>query len=59
MHGEIVRKEGAGPATKWLVRWDKLQSGSKWNARSLTHKADNIADEGTDSTNDECSVRLR
>ena len=53
MHGEIVRKEGAGPATKWLVRWDKPQSDSVWNARNLTREADNVADEGPDySTND-------
>ena len=56
MHGEIVRKEGAGPATKWLVRWDKPQSESAWNACSLTREADNVADEGLeDSTNGESS----
>ena len=36
MRGEIVRKEGAGPATKWLVTWDKPQSESAWNTHSLT-----------------------
>ena len=53
MSGEIVRKEGAGPATKWLVRWDKPQCESAWNARS---EAGSVADEGPDdSTNDESS----
>ena len=53
MRGKIVRKEGAGLATKWLVRWDKPQSESVWNTRNLTREADNVADEGSDdSTND-------
>ena len=45
MRSEIVRKEGAGPATKWVVRWDKPPSESAWNARSLTREDDSEADE--------------
>ena len=56
MRGEIVRKEAA---TKWVVRWDKPQSESAWNARSLTREDDNeAADEGPDNSttsNDESS----
>ena len=33
MRGEIVRKEGAGPATKWVVRWEKPLCQSAWNAQ--------------------------
>ena len=57
MRGEIVRKEGAGPATKWVVRWDKPPSESAWNTRSLTR--DDAAEEGsgesTTSNDDESS----
>ena len=45
MRSEIVRKEGAGPATKWVVRWDKPLCESAWNARSLTREDDSEADE--------------
>ena len=44
MRSEIVRKEGAGPATKWVARWDKPPSESVWNTRSLTR--DDAAEEG-------------
>ena len=51
MLGEIVRKEGAGLATKWVVRWDKPLNESAWNARSLTREDDNeAADEGPDNS---------
>ena len=30
MRGEIGRKEGAGPTTQWVVRWDKPLSESAW-----------------------------
>ena len=50
MRGEIVRKEGAGPATKWVVRWDKPLSESAWNARSLTCEDDNEAAETAPGT---------
>ena len=59
MRGEIVRKEGVGPTTKWVVRWDKPLSESAWNASSLTREDDNeAADEGPDNSttsNDEFS----
>ena len=45
MRSEIVRKEGAGPATKWVVRWDKPLCESAWNVHSLTREDNNEADE--------------
>ena len=45
MHSKLVRKEGAGHTTKWVVRWDKPLCESAWNARSLTREDDNEADE--------------
>ena len=43
MRSEIVKKEGAGPAIQWVVRWDKPLCESAWNTRSLTCEDDNEA----------------